>query len=180
MCLFVTKYLPSHWKLGILPSCHQPYLLRHVFILILDRFSMFSPFPSHFIPHQIFRRWTFVASEAQMQSAVASKRPCKYIYKHEETPIYCWWLKTSNSTVNNNIYKTHRKKLEYDDRLSPDCIESLNLPLETISDLSWLHGVCIFIWVFHKKVINPIQIINPELYDAGMRARVGLNKERDI
>jgi hypothetical protein len=82
--------------------------------------------------------------------------------------------------VNNNIYKTHRKKLEYDDRLSPDCIESLNLPLETISDLSWLHGVCIFIWVFHKKVINPIQIINPELYDAGMRARVGLNKERDI
>jgi hypothetical protein len=25
------------------------------------------------------------------------------------------------------------------------------------------------------KVINPIQIINPELYDTGTRARMGLN-----
>jgi hypothetical protein len=79
MVHYHTMYLLSHWKLGILPSCHQPYLLKHVFILIVDRFSMFSPFPSLFIPHQIFRRWTFVASEAQMQSAVASKRPCKYM-----------------------------------------------------------------------------------------------------
>jgi hypothetical protein len=29
------------------------------------------------------------------------------------------------------------------------------------------------------KVINPIQIINPELHDTGMRARMGLDKERD-
>jgi len=57
------------------PAELPPTLLAQActFILILDRFSMFSPFPCLFIPYQIFRRWTFVASEAQMQSAVAAK-----------------------------------------------------------------------------------------------------------
>jgi len=74
-CQIFTKSLKVRY-----PAELPPTLLAQACVYSDSRqiFHVFS-FSFSFIPHQIFRRWTFVASEAQMQSAVASKRPCKYI-----------------------------------------------------------------------------------------------------